>query len=530
MHITVEQALAVYPLSEGKLVAGEAGRSRIVRSVNVMDAPDITDWIKEGEMLFTTAYLIKDHPQDAAELLCKLNQRGSSALGIKLGRFWDAIPDSLIARANELGFPLIELPYQFTFSDQMNGLFREEMKRNTGLLREVMNKQARLMRFALKTENRGQLFDAVADIIGYPMAVVGSRGQMVYNSSQIGDGELLASWPWPQQQKWMKSPLWQAFRIPLMKRDRCTGFLLLFNPQLFLSAAEENLFLQAGELLSHQMNLNYEDYFELSVQKDFGVLIKRYLRNGLPIETVLEYADRWEIDVFRDSFTCVLTDLLQVEMDAGLRADRLDRLKAEYLGHARLQRLRGMHIVMDEGLLSVFPELPGGDAEMVEAELGSCLLSLEKVDWGPLRAAVSSRKKKPEQLYEAFDECRRTQRLSAEWKASQPVAKFETMDLALLFEQVSRERMEAFCERWLGALVNKGPEYSAEMLRTLEAYLEYDGQLNETAKKLFIHRNTATYRIEKLSELLDVDLKKMNHLLRLKIAFMFRRLLNKGQT
>ncbi|MDQ0116291.1 DNA-binding PucR family transcriptional regulator [Paenibacillus harenae] len=49
--------------------------------------------------------------------------------------------------------------------------------------------------------------------------------------------------------------------------------------------------------------------------------------------------------------------------------------------------------------------------------------------------------------------------------------------------------------------------------------------MNETAKKLFIHRNTATYRIEKLSELLEVDLKKMNVLMRLKIAFIFRRML-----
>lgn len=52
---------------------------------------------------------------------------------------------------------------------------------------------------------------------------------------------------------------------------------------------------------------------------------------------------------------------------------------------------------------------------------------------------------------------------------------------------------------------------------------EQDGQLNETAKKLYIHRNTATYRIEKLSEILGVDFKKMNDLLRLKIAFLFRK-------
>ncbi|MFX3634725.1 MAG: PucR family transcriptional regulator [Candidatus Pristimantibacillus sp.] len=524
MHLTVAQALAVYPLSEGKLVAGNSGMNRIIKSVNVMDAPDITDWIKEGEMLFTTAYLMKDHPQDASELLNKLNQRGSSALGIKLGRFWDAIPEGLIACADKLGFPLIELPYQFTFSDQMSGLFREELRRNTGVLQDVLDKQMQLMRFALKTEHIGELFDAVADIIGFPMAVVGSRGQMMYNCSQIDDAELLGSWPWPQQQKWMKSKDWQAFRIPLMKQSRCTGFVLFFNPQLFLSTLEESLYLQASELLSYQMNVNYEDYFELSVQKDFGVLIKRYLRNGLPIETVIDYADRWEIDLLQQGYKCVLTDVPY----GGLTETRertLDRLKSEFLSHTRLQQLKGMHMVMEEGLFSVFPEMEGINEDNLDSALTACFSAISREEGDKPRAAVSSRKKKADHLYEAFDECRQTHRLSSEWGVGQKIVKFETMDLALIFEHVSKERMEAFCNRWLGGLVNKDPDYANEMLRTLETYLEQDGQLTETAKKLFIHRNTATYRIEKLSEILDVDFKKMNDLMRLKIAFLFRRLL-----
>lgn len=528
MHLTVEQALNVFPLSEGKLVAGTAGRNRIVRSVNVMDAPDITDWIKEGEMLFTTAYLIKDHPQDATELLAKLNQRGSSGLGIKLGRFWDAIPDQLIACADELGFPLIELPYQFTFSDQMSGLFKEELRRNTGVLQDIFDKQVRLMRMALKTDHITELFDSVADIIGFPMAIIGSRGQMVYNSSQVPDVELTSSWPWPQQQKWMKNKQWQAFRIPLMKQSRCTGFVLFFNPQLFLSTIEESLYLQAAELLSYQMNFNYEDYFELSVQKDFGVLIKRYLRNGMPIDKVVEYADRWELELFAGNYTCVLSDTTQAV--AGQRIEKLEKLKSDFLSHTKLQELKGMHIVMEEGLLSVFPEIEGQTEGSLESALNVCFASIQRESGDSPRAAVSARKIRPDQLYEGFDECRQTQRLATEWGVGQSITTFATMDLAIVFEHVSRDRMEAFCNRWLGGLVSKDPDYASEMLRTLETYLEQDGQLNETAKKLYIHRNTATYRIEKLSEILGVDFKKMNDLLRLKIAFLFRKLLINEQS
>ncbi|WP_036666882.1 PucR family transcriptional regulator ligand-binding domain-containing protein, partial [Paenibacillus darwinianus] len=165
MHLTVEQALSVYPLSEGRLIAGSAGRNRVVKSVNVMDAPDITDWIKEGEMLFTTAYLLKDSPDEAGQLLARLNQCGSAGLGIKLGRFWTDVPGEWIEQADRLGFPLIELPFQFTFSDQMNGLFREEIKRSTSALQDVLDKQVRLMRFALHSDPIRKLFDDVADVV-----------------------------------------------------------------------------------------------------------------------------------------------------------------------------------------------------------------------------------------------------------------------------------------------------------------------------------------------------------------------------
>lgn len=528
MYLTIEQALSIYPLSEGRLIAGRSGKSRIVRSINVMDAPDITDWIKEGEMLFTTAYLIKDRPEDAAELLYKLDQRGSSGLGIKLGRFWKSIPEPLIAQADELGFPLIELPYQFTFSDQMNGLFNAEMKRNTVLLQDILDKQVRLMRFALQSDPMRQLFDMIQGVIGEPIAVIGSRGQMVYNASSVPDADLQAGWPWPQRHNWVKNPAWQAFRVPLMKQEQCTGFVLFFTPRAMLSPIEESLYFQAAELLSFHLNFNYEDYFELSVQKDFGLLIKRHLKNGLDIETVKEYAGKWEIDLLDQPYRCVWTEIAAPA--EGDRAGKLDRVKSEFLSHSKLQELKGLHIVLDDGVFSVFPNAADDGGDALIAALEACLTGLEQGGADSCKSALSDRKRKPEQLAEAFDECKEASRLSRDWGMGGRIARYEMLDLAFIFEQVPRERMKMYCDRWLGGLMGKDPEYVQEMMRTLETYLDNDGQLNETAKKLFIHRNTATYRIEKLGEMLDVDFKRINDLLRLKLVFLFRRMLARDGT
>ncbi len=524
LHMTVEQALSVYPLSEGKLIAGIKGKNRIITSVNVMDAPDITDWIKEGEMLLTTAYLIKDHPEDACQLLRTLHERGSAALGIKLGRFWTEVPQQLIDLANELGFPIIELPYPFTFSDQMNGLFRAEMKRSTGVLTDVVNKQIQLMRFALKPNPIQQMFDSIAEVVEIPLAVVGSRGQIVYNGTLLSAEEIACGMKGQRAEGWISCKRVEALRIPLIKHTPDSGCVLFFQSELLVTPIEEGLYYQAAELIAYHMNFSYEDYFELSVQKDFGLLIKRFLLNGLPVETIEEYAERFEIDLFRPWYRCVLTDFSGL-MHKELRTEKLELLKSEYLCNSSIQQLKGTHIVMEEGLLSVFPADADNGDEAIASALAPFFASVKTKGGYEIRASISSAKKRANQLAEAFEECKECNRLSAEWGGSR-ILSFETMDLALIFEHVTKERMETFCNRWLGSLLNKEPEYASEMLRTLEAYLENDGQLNETAKKLFIHRNTATYRIEKISELLEVDLKKMDDFMRLKIAFIFRRMLH----
>jgi purine catabolism regulator len=75
-----------------KVLAGEGGLNRRVSTVTVMDAPDIYNWMKGGEFLITTAYIMKDNPLELKDLVIKLNENGASALGIKI----DKMPRTLV--------------------------------------------------------------------------------------------------------------------------------------------------------------------------------------------------------------------------------------------------------------------------------------------------------------------------------------------------------------------------------------------------------------------------------------------------
>ncbi|MDQ0495327.1 PucR family transcriptional regulator ligand-binding domain-containing protein [Paenibacillus brasilensis] len=174
MHLTVEDALTVYPLSEGKLAAGKKGISRTISSINLMDAPDVINWMKEEELLLTTAYAIRDSPEEFVNLLQKLNERGASGLGIKLGRYWVEIPEIALIEADRLGFPLIELPFEFTFSEQITALFQSEFQRDTRRLNELLETQKKLVDFAMQADEYTNYFQSITSILGRPVAIVTS--------------------------------------------------------------------------------------------------------------------------------------------------------------------------------------------------------------------------------------------------------------------------------------------------------------------------------------------------------------------
>jgi purine catabolism regulator len=55
----------VEPLKKSRVIGGESGLDHVLQSVNVMEVPDILEWVHPGELLVTTMYPLRD---DAAAI------------------------------------------------------------------------------------------------------------------------------------------------------------------------------------------------------------------------------------------------------------------------------------------------------------------------------------------------------------------------------------------------------------------------------------------------------------------------------
>lgn len=98
-------------------------------------------------------------------------------------------------------------------------------------------------------------------------------------------------------------------------------------------------------------------------------------------------------------------------------------------------------------------------------------------------------------------------------------------DLLKLVQDIPREQMQQYVDRYIGRLLTV-EGYDPELLQTLETYATCNGHINEMSSRLYIHRNTAAYRLEKLERLIGIPLKETENLLLLNLVFLFRRLLD----
>ena len=65
-----------------------------------------------------------------------------------------------------------------------------------------------------------------------------------------------------------------------------------------------------------------------------------------------------------------------------------------------------------------------------------------------------------------------------------------------------------------------------ETLFTINKFFENNLNVSETSRKLYVHRNTLVYRLEKIKKLTGLDLREFDHAIVFKVALMVRKYLS----
>ena len=97
--------------------------------------------------------------------------------------------------------------------------------------------------------------------------------------------------------------------------------------------------------------------------------------------------------------------------------------------------------------------------------------------------------------------------------------------LLLALKEHNLEHMRQFYEATLGPLVEHDDRKQGDLLRTLTGFFQSNGNLAKAAQDLDVHRNTLVYRLERISELTELDLDDADNRLILHLALKIKRVL-----
>jgi purine catabolism regulator len=147
---------------------------------------------------------------------------------------------------------------------------------------------------------------------------------------------------------------------------------------------------------------------------------------------------------------------------------------------------------------------------------------------GTVRAAAS-RSAPPEELRHSFHEARCALEATAFANGSEPeVASWRDLGaFTLLLSIQDDEAVKLYCDSVLGPIEQGDEEYGGELLRSLEAFIEQNGQWERAAREVYCHRHTLRYRMRKVEELTGRDLSRAHDRIEFWLALRARELVGR---
>ena len=472
LGITVGEAMSLPSLAHGRLVAGRGGSTRRISSVNMMEVPDIGAYVRAGELLVTTAYPLRGDAAAMKELVQMLAGKDLAGLALKPGRYIDALPAEMIAAADRLSFPLIELPDDASFNDILADVLGSILNRHALELERSRAIHDRLTTVVLAGGSLQELLDALAFLVGHPAAVLD------------GHGEKLAT----------------AGIQPVDDSDRTSRPIQagkLRHGEVVVWAAEATLGTDGVIALEHAATIAALEMAQarvlLSREQRHRALLLEELVSGQPLDRS-EIAERaaaygWNLAVPR---AAIVVDLRGADQP----------LEEQLLGVVRTTLGRD---AIGWGLRSGLAVLAEVDDSVGAAKASSeRLASALRADAPGMHVAVGVGRRcdGPTDLHASYREATQAVNLGRELKGNDFVIAYDDLGIYRLLQTlVADGTLKGFCEVTLRPLLDYDAKHSGSLVRTLEAYLRHDRNMASAARELFVHYNTLRYRLEQISSL-----------------------------
>ena len=127
-------------------------------------------------------------------------------------------------------------------------------------------------------------------------------------------------------------------------------------------------------------------------------------------------------------------------------------------------------------------------------------------------------------LARSFKEAQIALEVGKVFDTERTIVSYDNLGIARLIYQLPT----TLCEMFLKEIFKKGSieGLDQETLFTIQRFFENNLNVSETSRKLFVHRNTLVYRLEKIKKITGLDLREFDDAIVFKVALMVKKYLD----
>jgi PucR family transcriptional regulator, purine catabolism regulatory protein len=521
--------LQAVSMRDSTVLAGAAGLDRVVRSINVMEVPDVLPWVRPGQLLLTTGFpLMRGGAVDAERvrrLIGDLDGVGAAGLAIKIGPYLSALPRAASAEANRRSFPLIGLPPDLVFGDAMAEVLAGLLDAHAAVLSRVAELHRALESVVLAGGDLAQVTNAVGAALGASVLVTTPDGR-VLASAGLHHGEGLLALP-------LFEPSGRLFverladgitaAASLAGDDSARGEVTAapivaggLEHGRIVAYAAEGRFARFGEHVVQALE-RAAAVVALVMTRQIAVAAVEskyrgdFLRDALAgragdVEQVRQHCAMLDWDVDRPVAVLVSTldDLPPAHPPAAARALPLRSaqerfaLAWEQVVHARDKR--APVVGFSNEVVCLLPV----DKDEVESAVKAVVGAVAGDRGGGRRSSctgVSRVVPDPSKWPLAYEQARKAVSIGRRVYGPGTITHFDSLGVHRLLSLVAEPaELRKFAAEVLGELADGTPEMT-DLRHTLQTLLDTNLNVAETARLLHFHYNTLRYRIGKLERM-----------------------------
>lgn len=539
--MNIKDMLKIKSLEDANLIAGKNGILNEITGVNVLEAIDIENWGRSGEVILTSFFALQNLSDPELDLFFeKLHTIGISAIIIKTDRLVSQIPDKIIELCDEHFIPLLQIGKGVKYESIILEILGPIINENVTLLNKYYEVHSELTRLALKMPSLLEILYEFKKMILHDVSLINpAKGIEISTNPELCDVTIMSTSE-VSNEKYMhfryerKEAVYNGtnpktvgkqirVRIPYLGFDdyeliihelpdpvSSEDFMVIENGVKFLQmellkkyVVSQNLFQQKNSIISDLLN------DRLYEKKDIDEVLE-----SLKISSH-EYYQIIIIKLYpRDENKNPDQNLiLQI-----LRQIR-NRFKLSFKDIAFLEKTDRVVFI-----LNFSSKGNGFTVDSIEKIMNS-LVENHLFKEFYYRVSISSTVDKsgiPKANREVLD----TQKVLRLFPDSNKILPYEELGIYKLFLESNRlDELENF----ISPRINKFRLDHPQLFETLSVFLDTNQSYTLTSERMFLHPKTVRYRIDKIKDVLGTEFTNPEEILQIQIAARLFKLIHGGK-